>query len=62
MNNKVIKVLKSIARAGVIVFGALLFGVSLFAILNSLDKQWSIVSLVCMLIGIVAFIDYKINN
>jgi urea transporter len=62
MNNKVIKILKSIARAGMIVFGALLFGVSLFAILNNLDKQWSIVSLVCMLIGIVAFIDYKINN
>jgi len=62
MNNKMIKILKSIGRASLIILAALTFGVSLFAILNNLDKQWSIVSLVCILIGITAFIDYKINN
>jgi hypothetical protein len=60
--NKLIKILISIGRAGFVVFGALLFGVSLFAICNNMTSDWAIVSLVSILIGITAFVDYKINN
>jgi len=56
------KVLKSIGRGALIVLGALTFGVSLFAICNNMSADWAIVSLVCILIGITAFVDYKINN
>jgi len=60
--NKVIKVLKSIGRAGLIVLSGITFGVSLTAIIHNLDTQWAIVSLLCIMIAMVAFIDYKINN
>jgi len=56
------KVLKSIGRGALVVFGALTFGVFLTHIMHNLDKQWSMISIICMLIGGVAFIDYKINN
>ena len=56
------KVLKSIGRGALIVLGALTFGVFLTHIMHNLDKQWSMISIICMLIGGVAFIDYKINN
>ncbi len=57
-----IKVLKSIGRAALLVLGGITFGVLLIAITRNLDKEWAIISLVSILIGIVAFIDYKINN
>jgi hypothetical protein len=57
-----IKVLKSIGRAALIILGGLTLGVSLFAICNNITADWAIVSLVSILIGITAFIDYKINN
>ena len=56
------KVLKSIGRGALIVLGALTLGVSLFAICNNITADWAIVSLVCILIGITAFVDYKINE
>ena len=56
------KVLKSIGRAALVVLGGLTFGVSLFAICNNITADWAIVSLVCILIGLTAFIDYKIDN
>jgi len=56
------KILKSIGRGALIVLGALTFGVSLFAICNNITADWAIVSLVCILIGITAFVDYKINE
>jgi hypothetical protein len=56
------KVLKSIGRAALIILGGITFGVSLTAILHNLNTQWAIVSLLCILIAMVAFIDYKINN
>lgn len=56
------KVLKSIGRAALLVLGGITFGVLLIAITHNLDKQWSTISLVGILIGLVAFIDYKINN
>jgi uncharacterized membrane protein YccC len=59
---KMIKILKSIARAALVILCGLTFGVLLLQIMSNLDKQWAIVSLVCFLIGIVAFIDYKIDN
>jgi hypothetical protein len=55
-----IKVLKSIGRAALMVLAGITFGVLLIAITRNLDKEWAIISLVSILIGIVAFIDYKI--
>jgi len=57
-----IKILKSIARAALVILCGLTFGVLLIQIMSNLDKQWAIISMVCFLIGIVAFIDYKIDN
>jgi hypothetical protein len=57
-----IKVLKSIARGALVILCGLTFGVLLTQLMANLDKQWAIISLVCFLIGIVAFIDYKIDN
>jgi hypothetical protein len=57
-----IKVLKSIGRAALMVLGGITFGVLLIAITRNLDKEWATISLVGILIGIVAFIDYKISN
>jgi len=57
-----IKILKSIGRAGLLVLAGLTLRVSLFAICNNMTADWAIVSLVSILIGITAFIDYKINN
>ena len=56
------KVLKSIGRAALLVLGAITFGVLLIAITRNLDKEWATISLVSILIGMVAFIDYKISN
>jgi hypothetical protein len=57
-----IKVLKSIGRAALLVLGGITFGVLLIAITRNLDKEWATISLVCILIGMIAFIDYKISN
>jgi hypothetical protein len=59
---KMIKILKSIARGALVILCGLTFGVLLTQLMSNLDKQWATISLVCFLIGIVAFIDYKIEN
>ena len=59
---KIIKIAKSITFGALVVLGALTFGVFLTHIMHNLDKQWSMISIICILIGTVAFVDYKINN
>jgi hypothetical protein len=59
---KFIKILRSIAFGALVVLGAIAFGVFLTHIMHNLDKQWSIITIICILIGVVAFVDYKLNN